>query len=65
MTTTILDTSTHKIIVGGNPSDALTRKVSTEKSWRDLELLRTDNLVLLPDYPVDLLPYRAALRGVP
>lgn len=36
-----------------------------ERQWRDAELSRTDKLVKLPDYPVDLLPYRALLRDYP
>lgn len=41
------------------------KKEDTERQWRDNELLRTDELVKLPDYPVDLLPYRASLRAYP
>ena len=37
----------------------------TERTWRDSELVRTDELVKLPDYPIDLLPYRVALRDYP
>lgn len=40
-------------------------KEDTERQWRDGELVRTDELVKLPDYPVDLLPYRAELRDYP
>lgn len=40
-------------------------KEDTERKWRDSELLRTDDLVKLPDYPVDLLPYRVLLRDYP
>ena len=41
------------------------QKKDTEREWRDNELLRTDELVKLPDYPVNLLPYRVALRDYP
>lgn len=41
------------------------KKEDTERRWRDSELLRTDELVKLPDYPIDLLPYRTALRDYP
>jgi len=37
----------------------------TEREWRDSELLRTDRFVVIPDYPTDLLVYRAALRDYP
>ena len=40
-------------------------KEDVERSWRDGELLRTDELVKLPDYPVDLTAYRASLRDYP
>jgi len=40
-------------------------KSNTEREWRDSELLRTDGLVKLPDYPVDLLAYRLELRDYP
>lgn len=59
----ILETKTHKIEVGGliiTPT-----KSDNERYWRDSELLRTDELVKLPDYPVDLLPYRTELRDYP
>ena len=36
-----------------------------ERKWRDSELSRTDSLVMLPDYPVDLLAYRVLLRNYP
>ena len=42
-----------------------TAKETIERQWRDAELLRTDELVKLPDYPVDLLPYRVELRDYP
>ncbi len=42
-----------------------TSKETLERQWRDSELLRTDELVKLPDYPVDLLPYRQLLRDYP
>lgn len=40
-------------------------KSTTERAWRDSELSRTDEFVKLPDYPVDLLPYRVELRDYP
>ena len=40
-------------------------KAESERSWRDSELSRTDKLVMLPDYPDDLLTYRAELRDYP
>ena len=40
-------------------------KSDTEREWRDSELKRTDALVVLPDYPVNLLPYRLELRDYP
>lgn len=67
MNTTVLETATHKIIVGGNPNDPLVRKAPIERVWRDSELLRTDKLILLPDYPKKelLLIYRQNLRDYP
>ncbi len=40
-------------------------KEDAERAWRDSELLRTDELVKLPDYPVDLTAYRVSLRDYP
>ena len=40
-------------------------KSVTERDWRDSELLRTDALVVLPDYPANLLSYRLNLRDYP
>jgi len=40
-------------------------KALVERQWRDSELLRTDALIMLPDYPMDLTAYRAALRAYP
>ena len=40
-------------------------KDGLEREWRDSELLRTDRFVVIPDYPSDLLTYRAALRDYP
>ena len=59
----ISQTATHKIESAGVLY--VPTKVDTERNWRDSELLRTDELVKLPDYPVDLLPYRALLRDYP
>ena len=60
---------TYRISVGGggwqqqvhNPES----NESIERQWRDSELLRTDEIVKLPDYPVDLLSYRTELRNYP
>lgn len=59
----ILETATHKIESAGviyTPT-----KSDLEREWRDSELIRTDELVKLPDYPIDLLPYRVELRDYP
>ena len=40
-------------------------KSDTERAWRDSELSRTDAFVILPDFPVNLLPYRLELRNYP
>lgn len=65
----VLNTPTHKIDVAGNPSDEPVRKPETERYWRDLELSRTDDLMLIPDYPQSekdaLTIYRQALRDYP
>lgn len=47
--------------------DILQQKISEEKSWRNEELVRTDALVILPDYPYSeqLLTYRQELRDYP
>ena len=60
---TLLETATHKIEISG--VIYIPTKEDTERAWRDSELLRTDELVKLPDYPVDLLPYRVLLRDYP
>lgn len=60
---TFLDTKSHKIEVGGVIVPIT--KEDAERAWRDSELVRTDELVKLPDYPVDLLLYRAELRDYP
>lgn len=49
-----------KQVYTGEPDKSI-----TERQWRDSELLRTDKLIILPDYPVDLLPYRMKLRDYP
>jgi len=36
-----------------------------ERQWRDSELSRTDKLIILPDYPIDLRAYRMELRDYP
>ena len=43
-------------------------KAAEERLWRDKELVRTDSLVILPDYPrdnTDLIAYRTALADYP
>jgi len=59
----ILETATHKTESAGVLY--VPTKEDTERQWRDSELLRTDELVKLPDYPIDLLSYRAELRNYP
>ena len=59
----ISQTATHKVESSGVLY--VPTKTDTERAWRDSELLRTDELVKLPDYPVDLLPYRVLLRDYP
>ena len=59
----ISQTVTHKIESAGVLY--VPNKEDTERNWRDSELLRTDALVMLPDYPIDLIGYRAALRAYP
>ena len=46
------------------PSDVILKE-HDERSWRDSELIRTDELVKLPDFPQDLLAYRQLLREYP
>ena len=60
---TILKTSKHEI--KSYKPDQGKEKIALERLWRDCELIRTDELIKLPDYPVDLLAYRAALRVYP
>lgn len=45
----------------------LADKTTEEKAWRDSELLKTDELAKLPDFPksVELLQYRQELRDYP
>ncbi len=59
----ILSTSTHKIESAGKAYEATI--ADDEREWRDSELLRTDALVILPDYPEDLITYRRELRKYP
>lgn len=59
----IFESDTHKIETCGTLY--IPTKADNERYWRDLELSRTDELVKLPDYPVDLLPYRVELRDYP
>lgn len=49
------------------PEEVLSEKVLAEKQWRDSELLRTDPMALIPDYPLkgNLGRYRMALRDYP
>ena len=60
---TIFDNGTHKIESAGVAY--VKTKEEAEREWRDSELLRTDALVILPDFPVNLLPYRVELRDYP
>ena len=60
---TVYKTDTHET-KSYKQDDAIVKDIK-ERSWRDSELVRTDELVKLPDYPVDLLSYRAALRAYP
>lgn len=48
-----------------NPLSPDEVKSAQERQWRDSELLRTDRFVVIPDYPTDLLVYRAELRSYP
>lgn len=59
----ILETETHKIETSGTLY--VPTKEDKERAWRDSELLRTDVLVKLPDYPIDLTSYRVLLRDYP
>jgi hypothetical protein len=59
----ISETPTHKVESAG--AIYIPTKADTEREWRDSELLRTDELVKLPDYPINLLPYRTELRDYP
>jgi len=59
----IYQTATHKVESAGTLY--IPTKSDIERDWRDSELLRTDELVKLPDYPVDLTAYRASLRDYP
>lgn len=65
----LVEGDNYRISVGGGgwqqQAYSPEKKEDTERYWRDSELLRTDELVKLPDYPVDLLPYRIALRDYP
>jgi len=59
----ISETPTHKIESSGTVYTPT--KADIEREWRDSELLRTDRFVVIPDYPTDLLTYRAELRAYP
>lgn len=62
---TIFESATHKMEV---PDNAIINDPSiSERTWRDSELLRTDNLMLLDDYPQKgtLTTYREKLRHYP
>ncbi len=59
----ILSTSTHKIESAGKTHKPTI--ADDERAWRDSELVRTDSLIVLPDYPEDLKSYRAELRDYP
>jgi len=56
-------TDTHELKVFATTDEQ--KKIGRERAWRDSELIRTDELVKLPDYPDDLLPYRILLRDYP
>ena len=61
----IFETSTHKTESVGTLY--IPEKSDTERNWRDSELLRTDALYLLDDYPAsaELKAYRRKLRNYP
>lgn len=59
----IFETSTHKAETSGTVYKPTQSDI--EREWRDSELLRTDELIKLPDYPIDLTGYRAELRAYP
>ena len=63
---TILDNGTHKIEIDEKATVGMPKDVE-ERSWRDLQLEKTDILSLLNDYPnkVGLMNYRNALRDYP
>lgn len=46
---------------------AIAAKIVRQREWRDSELLRTDVLVVLPDYPkkTETIAYRVKLRDWP
>lgn len=50
-----------KLLVDTSPPDL----EAIEREWRDNEILRTDKLIVLPDYPTDLTAYRVELRDYP
>lgn len=62
---TIFYNGTHKIETAGR----LPNKSEKERLWRDSEILRTDELVKLPDIPAEmktgLETYRTELRDYP
>jgi len=60
---TLYKTATHELKVIA--VDPLAEKISKERNWRDSELKLTDELVKLPDYPVNLIAYRVLLRDYP
>lgn len=65
---TLLNTSTHKIMVGDtSPEAELSFKKSTELDWCHGELGRTDKFVVVPDHPSlqAYLDYRVKLYAYP
>ena len=62
----IYKTSTHKIEIPSGASVGLSAD-KKERMWRDSELIRTDLLSLLTDYPkkLKLVAYRKSLRDYP
>lgn len=78
----VIDVTTKKVSIGWvyntdgtfsypdtliSEAELLVKKTAEEKKWRDSELLKTDELAKLPDFPksVELLQYRQELRDYP
>lgn len=62
---TIFESATHKMEVPDNA--VINDPTVSERTWRNSELLRTDSLMLLDDYPQKgtLTGYRRRLRQYP